>query len=91
MGGIAFAGAKGVQKVEVSVDGGVTWHQAELEPPLSQDAWVLWSWQWLPTLPGRYTLEARVTDDTGEMQTSHMQGTVPNGATGYHIVVVNVA
>ena len=91
VGGIAFAGARGVQKVEVSVDGGVTWHQAELEPPLSQDAWVLWSWQWLPTLPGRYTLEACVTDGTGEMQTSHMQGTVPNGATGYHIVVVNVA
>lgn len=91
VGGIAFAGARGVQKVEVSVDGGVTWHQAQLEPPLSQDTWVLWSWQWLPTLPGRYTLEARVTDGTGEMQTSHKQGTVPNGATGYHIVVVNVA
>jgi DMSO/TMAO reductase YedYZ molybdopterin-dependent catalytic subunit len=91
VGGIAFAGARGVQKVEASVDGGVTWHQAQLEPSLSQDAWVLWSWQWLPTLPGRYTLEARVTDGTGEVQTSHQQGTVPNGGTGYHIVVVNVA
>jgi DMSO/TMAO reductase YedYZ molybdopterin-dependent catalytic subunit len=91
VGGIAFAGARGVRDVEVSVDGGLTWHQAQLEPPLSQDVWVLWSWQWLPTLPGKYTLEARVTDGTGEVQTSHMQGTVPNGATGYHIVVVNVA
>jgi len=91
VGGIAFAGARGVQNVEVSVDGGVTWHQAQLEPPLSQDTWVLWSWQWRPTLPGKYTLEARVTDGTGEVQTGHMQGTVPNGATGYHIVVVNVA
>ena len=91
VGGIAFAGARGVQKVEVSVDGGISWHQAQLEPPLSQDAWVLWSWQWLPTLPGRYTLEARVTDGTGEVQTSRMQGTVPNGATGYHIVMVDVA
>ncbi len=90
VGGIAFAGARGVQKVEVSVDGGISWHQAQLEPPLSQDAWVLWSWQWLPTLPGRYTLEARVTDGTGEVQTSRMQGTVPNGATGYHIVMVDV-
>src|SRR6266849_496037 len=90
VGGIAFAGARGVQKVEVSVDGGISWHQAQLEPPLSGDAWVLWSWQWLPTLPGRYTLEARVTDGTGEVQTSRMQGTVPNGATGYHIVMVDV-
>jgi DMSO/TMAO reductase YedYZ molybdopterin-dependent catalytic subunit len=91
VGGIAFAGARGVQNVEMSVDGGVTWHQAQLEPPLSLDTWVLWSWQWRPTLPGKYTLVARVTDGTGEVQTSHMQGTVPNGATGYHIVAVNVA
>jgi DMSO/TMAO reductase YedYZ molybdopterin-dependent catalytic subunit len=91
VGGIAFAGARGVQKVEVSVDGGVMWHQAQLEPPLSQDTWVLWSWQWLPTLAGMYTLEARVTDNTGEVQTSHKQGTVPNGATGYHIIMVDVA
>jgi DMSO/TMAO reductase YedYZ molybdopterin-dependent catalytic subunit len=91
VGGIAFAGARGVQNVEVSVDGGVTWHQAQLEPPPSPDTWVLWSWQWRPTLPGKYTLEARVTDGAGEVQTSHKQGTVPNGATGYHIVLVNVA
>ena len=91
VGGIAFAGARGVRKVEVSVDGGMTWHQAQLEPALSPDTWVLWSWQWQPTLAGRYILEARVTDNTGEVQTSHKQGTVPNGATGYHIVMIDVA
>jgi len=90
VGGVAFAGTRGVQKVEVSVDGSVTWHQATLEPPLSQDSWVLWSWQWTPILPGSYTLEARVTDATGDVQTSHQQSTVPNGGTGYHIVVVEV-
>ena len=90
VGGLAFSGARGVQKVEVSVDGGFTWHQATLEPPLSQDSWVLWSWQWTPLLPGQYTLEARVTDGTGAVQTSDKQGTVPNGSTGYHIVMVEV-
>ena len=90
VGGLAFSGARGVQKVEVSVDGGITWHQATLEPPLSQDSWVLWSWQWTPLLPGQYTLEARVTDGTGAVQTSDKQGTVPNGSTGYHIVMVEV-
>src|SRR6266446_3152923 len=90
VGGIAFAGNRGIQKVEVSVDDGVTWHQATLDPALSQDAWVLWSWQWKPSLPGQYTLVARATDGTGEVQTSHQQGTVPNGATGYHTVVVQV-
>ena len=90
IGGIAFAGNRGIQKVEVSVDDGVTWHQAMPDPALSQDSWVLWSWQWKPSLPGQYTLVARATDGTGEVQTSRKQGTVPNGATGYHEVVVQV-
>jgi len=90
IGGIAFAGARGISKVEVSVDGGNIWHVAALEPPLSQDTWVLWTWQWMPSLPGKYTLVARATDGTGAVQTSHMQITVPNGSTGYHIVTVEV-
>ena len=90
IGGIAFAGNRGIQKVEVSVDGGLTWNVAKLAPPLSQDSWVQWTWQWTPFLPGQYTLVARATDGTGEVQTSRKQGTVPNGATGYHMVVVQV-
>jgi hypothetical protein len=50
----------------------------------------LWSWQWKPTLAGQYTLVARATDGTGQVQTSRKQGTVPDGATGYHEVVVQV-
>jgi hypothetical protein len=90
IGGIAFAGNRGIQKVEVSTDGGQTWHVATLQPALSQDSWVLWTWQWTPLLPGQYTLTVRATDGTGEVQTSHMQGTVPNGAEGYHMVTVIV-
>ena len=91
VGGIAFAGNRGIQKVEVSVDGGTIWHEANLQPPLSQDAWVLWSWQWTPLLPGQYTLVCRATDGTGELQTSREQGTVPNGATGYDHVPIRVS
>ena len=90
IGGIAFAGNRGIAKVEVSVDDGVIWRQATLDPALSQDSWVLWSWKWTPSLPGQYTLVARATDGTGEVQTSRQQGTVPNGATGYHEVMVQV-
>lgn len=90
VGGIAFAGNRGIQKVEVSTDGGTTWHTATLQPALSQDSWVLWTWQWSPSIPGKYTLMARATDGTGAVQTSKLQGTVPNGATGYHEVTVTV-
>jgi DMSO/TMAO reductase YedYZ molybdopterin-dependent catalytic subunit len=90
IGGIAFAGNRGIQRVEISTDGGNTWHDATLQAPLSQDAWRLWTWQWSPSQPGTYTLVSRATDGTGEVQTSHEQFTVPNGATGYHKVQVQV-
>ena len=90
IGGIAFAGNRGIERVEVSVDGGLSWNPAKLNPPLSGDSWVLWTWQWIPILPGQYTIIARATDGTGQMQASRMQGTVPNGATGYHSVKVQV-
>jgi len=50
----------------------------------------LWTWQWNPLLPGKYTIVARATDGTGQLQTDRKQGTVPNGATGYHTVDVQV-
>jgi DMSO/TMAO reductase YedYZ molybdopterin-dependent catalytic subunit len=90
VGGYAFAGTRGIQKVEISVDGGSTWNQAKLQPPVSPDAWVLWNWQWHPLLPGTYTLVVRATDRTGDLQTSHAQGTVPNGWTGYHSITIQV-
>jgi hypothetical protein len=90
IGGIAFAGNRGIQRVEVSTDGGTTWHQATLQPPLSKDAWVLWSRDWTPSTPGNYKIVARATDGTGALQTSRVQGTVPGGATGYHFVQVTV-
>src|SRR5207248_5760844 len=38
--GIAFAGARGIAKVEVSTDGGATFAAAELEPALGPLSWV---------------------------------------------------
>jgi DMSO/TMAO reductase YedYZ molybdopterin-dependent catalytic subunit len=90
MGGIAFAGNRGIQKVEVSTDGGTSWKPATLEPAASKDSWVFWKTTWRPTTPGSYTLVVRATDGTGAPQISKKQGTVPNGATGYDKVVVTV-
>jgi DMSO/TMAO reductase YedYZ molybdopterin-dependent catalytic subunit len=90
IGGIAFSGRRGIQRVEVSTDNGASWSDAQLAPPLSQDTWVLWTYQWHPAARGHYTLVARATDGTGQVQTSRWQSTVPNGGTGYPIIPVDL-
>lgn len=88
--GIAFAGIRGIRRVEISPDGGTTWHQATLTPPLSDQTWVFWNWIWHPTAPGSYTLIVRATDGTGRVQMPIKRGTVPNGATGWYTANVIV-
>lgn len=88
--GLAFAGIRGIQKVEVSADNGATWHAATLLPPLSDQSWVFWTWTWTPPGKGVYTLVVRATDGTGALQTETQRGTVPNGATGWHHVTVQI-
>lgn len=45
VGGIAFAGARGISRVEVSVDDG-PWREAQLRTPLSETTWVIWRYDW---------------------------------------------
>jgi DMSO/TMAO reductase YedYZ molybdopterin-dependent catalytic subunit len=89
IGGIAFAGERGIQRVEVSVDGGKTWKDAQVRPPLGDHTWVLWQFPWDPE-PGEYTIQSRATDGNGDVQTADEQGTFPDGATGYHTRRVRV-
>jgi DMSO/TMAO reductase YedYZ molybdopterin-dependent catalytic subunit len=89
--GIAFAGIRGIAKLEISADGGATWNTATLQPPLSDQAWVFWHWVWNPPARGAYTLVARATDGTGALQIATDRGTVPDGATGLYRAKVVVA
>jgi DMSO/TMAO reductase YedYZ molybdopterin-dependent catalytic subunit len=89
--GIAFGGTRGIQRVEVSTDGGATWRSAAFPLPLSPQAWAIWSLDWTPPTPGLVTLVVRATDGTGAAQITREQGTVPNGGTGLHHVPVMVA
>jgi DMSO/TMAO reductase YedYZ molybdopterin-dependent catalytic subunit len=88
--GLAFAGIRGIQRVEVSADDGLTWHTATLLPPLSDQSWVFWNWTWTPPGKGTYTLVVRATDGTGALQTETQRGTVPRGATGWQRVTVHI-
>jgi DMSO/TMAO reductase YedYZ molybdopterin-dependent catalytic subunit len=90
VGGIAYSGDRGIQQVEVSVDGGKTWIRAQTKPPLGPYTWVLWAALWKPDGPGVYTLKVRARDGVGVMQTAHESPTLPDGATGYHTIRVRV-
>jgi len=82
VGGIAHAGARGISKVEVRVDGG-EWAEAALREPLSSTTWVIWRYDW-PFEAGRHTFEVRCVDGDGENQSTADTGTFPSGATGIH-------
>lgn len=90
VGGVAFAGKRGISAVELSTDGGQTWNQADLEAPLSPFTWVLWRAMWHPTRQGTALLQVRATDGTGALQSSGEAPSFPSGAAGYHSVGVNI-
>jgi len=86
--GIAFAGDRGIAKIEVSNDGGTTWKTAQVKDPLSQYTWVLWTAGYVPPNKENYAIVVRATDRTGKIQTTEMSPPFPNGATGYHTITV---
>lgn len=88
--GVAFAGDRGISRVDVSSDDGQTWLPATLRPPLGPLTWVLWECQWYPPRPGNYTLRVRATDGAGEPQTAEVAFPFPRGATGHHQLAVTV-
>ncbi|MGI8586895.1 MAG: molybdopterin-dependent oxidoreductase [Chloroflexia bacterium] len=89
VGGIAFAGNRGIKKVEVSTNGGKTWGDAQLRRPLGRNTWVLWTYPWVAA-SGDTTLVVRATDGTGKLQNPADVNNYPNGADGYHKVAVKV-
>ena len=69
VGGTAWSGASEVAKVEVSVDEGSTWAEAQLLNEAIPFAWRLWEYAWqVPRTTGRYQLRARATDTAGRTQ-----------------------
>ncbi len=87
--GIAYSGAQGISRVDVSVDGGRSWNPANLRKPLGALSWTLWEYPWRPTT-GQYIIVARAIDLAGYVQKPHIAPPLPDGSSGYHAISVTV-
>ena len=80
--GHAYAGTRGVDRVEVSLDGGDTWLDADLSEPLpGDDVWR--QWRHVFDSEGVSEVVVRAVDGEGTVQTGDAADPFPSGATGW--------
>ncbi|KAB8192978.1 molybdopterin-dependent oxidoreductase [Nonomuraea phyllanthi] len=66
--GRSWSGRGRIVRVEVSVDGGLSWREAEHHGRHLVSAWLPWHVSWAPSRTGAHVLMARATDETGATQ-----------------------
>ena len=89
--GIAMAGERKVDRVEISLDGARTWEDAHIVNRPEENVWVSWRYDWALPPSGKYELVARATDSAGDSQPAEDKGVdLYDGRTGWHRVAVNV-
>jgi DMSO/TMAO reductase YedYZ molybdopterin-dependent catalytic subunit len=96
VGGHAYAGTRGIETVEVSVDGGESWYEAALSDPLpgspgergsgdgqgtAEDAWRQWEYTYEADSP--HEVVVRATDGDGDLQPKKESKPFPSGPTGW--------
>lgn len=84
--GHANAGVQGIERVEVSTDGGNSWNDAELSPVLTPnlggDVWRQWRYDY--DAPGeQHEVVVRAVDGTGTLQPKKETGRFPSGSMGW--------
>ena len=80
--GLAWSGHGKITRVEISVDGGETWIDAELQGPVLDRAFTRFSlpWQW----QGEYAiLQSRATDESGYVQPTRAELVEKRGRYGF--------
>ncbi len=87
--GVAWAQHTGIDKVEVRIGAG-EWVEAKLAAEPTIDSWRQWVYRWSAT-PGRHEIAVRATDTSGYTQTGDRVDVVPNGATGWDTISVQVS
>ena len=89
IGGVAWAQTRGIEGVEVQIDGG-SWEQAELGPSAGDDYWRQWFLPW-NAKSGEHTLAVRATSKDGDVQTAVKAMPFPEGSSGIQNIIVRVA
>lgn len=89
LAGVAYAGDRGIAQVDVSTNAGRTWSPAVLRRPLGTLTWVLWELPWVPII-GTHVVVARAVELDGRVQQPSEAAPLPDGASGYHAITVNV-
>jgi DMSO/TMAO reductase YedYZ molybdopterin-dependent catalytic subunit len=88
--GHTYAGTRGIDRVEVSTDGGDTWAEAELIHPLPPEArarqsvidvWQQWHFEFEGD--GTHEVVVRAVDGEGNVQQREESRAYPRGATGW--------
>ncbi|MBT3345357.1 MAG: molybdopterin-dependent oxidoreductase [Gemmatimonadetes bacterium] len=89
--GIAMAGERTVERVEVSTDGGTSWKDALITTQSLPNVWVTWAYEWELPIGGNFEVVARATDSAGDTQPMTDAGEdLYDGRTGWHRVPVTV-
>lgn len=90
IGGVAWAqNDGGVEAVEIRVDDG-PWRKANLGPDGGNVYWRQWFYKW-PADSGSHRIAARTVAGNGEQQIEARAEPFPDGSSGIHSLLVNVA
>ncbi|WP_435073978.1 molybdopterin-dependent oxidoreductase [Halorubrum sp. HHNYT27] len=82
LAGHAYAGTRGIARVEVSTDGGDSWTDATLSDPLPDaDVWRQWRHVFDPD--GTHDVVVRAVDGEGTLQTRTPSDPSPTGSSGW--------
>jgi DMSO/TMAO reductase YedYZ molybdopterin-dependent catalytic subunit len=91
--GAAYAGEADIQQVDISVDGGKSWHPVEFIGPHEPFAWRQWQYIWEAGRQGEHRIMARATDSDGRVQPMEAAWNVlgyGNNGTKEHAVTVHI-
>jgi DMSO/TMAO reductase YedYZ molybdopterin-dependent catalytic subunit len=88
--GIAYGGDRGISRVELSLDDGKSWRDAEIYYAGGDLAWSLWRAEWTPDAATDHVLVVRATDGEADVQEWEEDRSPFAGVTGFHKIVVRV-